>query len=87
MAQTSLRIRAIISEPLLAPLIFYDSYATDQTSFGFSKIKKATHARLRLHLSKCHIVGNHMSRLIYASSKSSGMTVLMCSLPRAFSAH
>ena len=26
---------------------------------------KAAYARLNLHLSKCHIVGNHMSRLSY----------------------
>ena len=26
-------------------------------------------AGLRLHLSKCHIVGNHMSRLSYIKSK------------------
>ena len=28
-------------------------------------LKKAAHARLSLHLSKCHIVGKHMSRLIF----------------------
>ena len=27
--------------------------------------QEAAHARLSLHLSKCHIVGNHMSRLNY----------------------
>ena len=27
----------------------------------------AAQARLSLHMSKCHIVGNHMSRLIYPS--------------------
>ena len=27
--------------------------------------REAAHARLSVHLSKCHIVGNHMSRLIY----------------------
>ena len=27
--------------------------------------KEAAQALLSLHLSKCHIVGNHMSRLIY----------------------
>ena len=41
-------------------------YSTDQTSFGVSKLKKeAAQARLSLHLSKCHIVENHMTRLIY----------------------
>ena len=31
----------------------------------FLSLKEAAEARLSLHLSKCHIVGNHMSRLIY----------------------
>ena len=31
----------------------------------FEVSKGAAQARLSLHLSKCHIVGNHMSRLIY----------------------
>ena len=26
-------------------------------------VKEAAQARLSLHLSKCHIIGNHMSRL------------------------
>ena len=30
----------------------------------FLSLKEAAQARLSLHLSKCHIVGNHMSRLI-----------------------
>ena len=30
----------------------------------FLTLQEATQARLNLHLSKCHIVGNHMSRLI-----------------------
>ena len=30
----------------------------------FLSVKRAIQARLSLHLSKCHIVGNHMSRLI-----------------------
>ena len=28
------------------------------------RLMEAVHARLSLYLSKCHIVGNHMSRLI-----------------------
>ena len=28
-------------------------------------LKEAAEARLSLHLSKCHIVGNHMSQLIF----------------------
>ena len=31
----------------------------------FLSSKEAAQARLSLHLSKCHIVGNHMSRLNY----------------------
>ena len=31
---------------------------------GFLSLKEAAQARLSLHLSKCHIVGNHISRLI-----------------------
>ena len=30
----------------------------------FIGLKAAAQARLSLHLSKCHIVGSHMSRLI-----------------------
>ena len=47
-------------------LIFYECYATDRTAFGVSKLKKgAAQDHLCLHLSKYHIVGNHMSRLNY----------------------
>ena len=42
-AQTSLRIRAVWSEPLLAAWVFYDSEATDWTSFGVSKLKRRLH--------------------------------------------
>ena len=59
-AQTSLRICSVWSEPLLVAWMFYDSKATDRTSFGVAKLKM----RLHIHLSKCHIVGNHMSRLV-----------------------
>ena len=31
--------------------------------FEFLSLEEAAHARLSLHLSKCHIVGNHISRL------------------------
>ena len=34
-------------------------------------LKEAAQARLNLHLSKCHIVGNHMSRRILALSPNS----------------
>ena len=39
--------------------IFYDCQATDRISCEVSNVK----ARRRLHISKCHIVGIHMSRL------------------------
>ena len=39
-AQTSLRIRADWSEPLLVALIFYDCLATNRTSFGVSRLKR-----------------------------------------------
>ena len=42
-AQTNLRIHAIWSEPLLVAWIFYDYKATDQTSFGVSKLKRRLH--------------------------------------------
>ena len=58
--QISLGIRAVRSEPLLVARIFYDCQANDRTSFGVSNAE----ARLSLHLSKCHIIGNHMARLI-----------------------
>ena len=50
------------------------------------RLKEAVQARLSLHLSKCHIVGNHMSRLICvytfqrASNKDAGQTALMYKL-------
>ena len=39
-AQTSLRICAVWSEPLLVAWIFYDCKATDWTSFGVSKLNR-----------------------------------------------
>ena len=39
--------------------IFYDCQATDRISCEVSNVK----ARLRLHMSKCNIVGIHMSQL------------------------
>ena len=42
-AQTSLRIRAVWSEPLLVAWIFYDCLATDRTSFWVSKLKRGLH--------------------------------------------
>ena len=39
-------------------------------NFEFLASKEAAHARLGLHLSKCHIAGNHMSQLIYVITDS-----------------
>ena len=64
-AQTSLCICADWSEPLLVAWIFFEYKTSARIFFGVSKLKEAANARLSLHLSKCHIVGNHMSRLIY----------------------
>ena len=41
--QISLRIRAIQSEPLLVAWIFYECWATDQTSFGIFELKMRLH--------------------------------------------
>ena len=35
----------------------------------FLSLKKAAQACLSLHLSKCHIIGNHMSRLNYVQGR------------------
>ena len=42
-AQTSLRIRAVWSEPLLVAWIFYDCQVIDRTSFGVFKLKRRMH--------------------------------------------
>ena len=34
----------------------------------FLSLKGAVEARMSLHMSKCHIVGNHMSRLIISKA-------------------
>ena len=39
--------------------------------------REAAHARLSVHLSKCHIVGNHMSRLKSAGQSSSSTQLRM----------
>ena len=60
-AQTSLRIRAVWSEPLIVAWIFYDSKATDRTSFGVSKLKRRPHRLVwvytfqMLHCWKWHV--------------------------------
>ena len=42
----------------------------------FLSLKKAAQARLNLHMSKCHIVGNIMLRLINNVEMSQSMTKL-----------
>ena len=42
-AQTSLRIRAVWSEPLLLAWIFYECWATQWISFRVSKLKRGLH--------------------------------------------
>ena len=42
-AQTSLRIRAVWSEPLLLAWIFYEFWATQWISFRVSKLKRGLH--------------------------------------------
>ena len=52
-AQTSQRIRAVWSEPLLVALIFYDCQATaKKTSFGVSKLKRNLHGSSEFTLIK-----------------------------------
>ena len=43
----------------------------------FLSLKKSSQARLSLHLSKYHIVGNHMSWLICVIERSTTMTLLL----------
>ena len=59
-AQTSLRICADWSEPLLVAWIFYDCSANDRTSLEFLSLT----ARISLFMSICHIFRNHMSWFI-----------------------
>ena len=42
----------------------------NEHNLEFLSLKEATQARLGLFMSKCHIVGNHMSRLICHSIRS-----------------
>ena len=47
--QISLRIRAVWSEPLLVAWIFYDSYATDWTALGVSKLNRRLQRLVRVY--------------------------------------
>ena len=40
--------------------------------FELLNLKEAAQAHLSLHITKCHIVGNHMSRLNYVDTKMLG---------------
>ena len=53
------------SEPLLVTWIFYDLSCWPNNIWSLWAWKEAAQVRLSLHLSKCLIVGNHASRLIY----------------------
>ena len=64
-AQIRLRIRAVWSEPLLIAWIIYNSLATDLTAFRVSSLKGGCTGSSESTLVKCHIAGNHMSRIIY----------------------
>ena len=56
----SLRIRAVWSEPFLVACL----RLLTKHYLEFISLKEAAQARLSLHMSNCHIVGNHMSLLI-----------------------
>ena len=45
--------------------------------FEFQASKEAAQARLSQNLSKCHIVGNHMSRLIYSLHMSLSQSLIV----------
>ena len=47
--RTSLRIRAVWSEPLLVAWLFYDCWATDWTPFGVSKLKRRLQRLVRVY--------------------------------------
>ena len=47
----------------------------------FLRLKEATKVCLSLHLSKFHIVGNHMSGLICTSLLPQFFSMLTCSIP------
>ena len=68
-AQTCLRIRAVWSEPWLVAWIFYECYWSNIMS---------------LRLSKCRIVGNHMSQLMSRLTErrimQGGVRALQCPL-------
>ena len=75
--QTSLRIRAVWSEPLLVAWIFYECYVTDRTSFGFFKIERRLHRLVLVYTCQnatlleitCH--GSNMKPVHFAVSLSS----------------
>ena len=64
-AQTSLRICAVWSEHLQVAKYFMSVKLLTKHYLQCISLKEAVQARTNVHLSKCHIVGNHMSRLSY----------------------
>ena len=68
-AQTSLRIRTVRSESLLVAYSMSVKLLIEK-KMEFLSLKGASQARLRLHLLKYHIVGNHMSLLIFFNQET-----------------
>ena len=64
-AQTSLRIRAVWSEPCWSIEYSMTVKLLTEHHLEFKAKTEAAQARLSLVMPKCHIVGNHMSRLIF----------------------
>ena len=64
-AQTSLRIRAVWSEPLLVAWISMTVKLMTEHHLGFLGLTGGCRGSSDSHLSKCHIVGYHMPRLNY----------------------
>ena len=51
------------------------------TEYNLELVREAAQAPLSLHLSKCHIVGNHMPRLNYDNETDGGHTISMARQP------
>ena len=69
--QISLRIPAVWSEPLLVAWILYVCKGVEGTTLGVSKLKMGLHRLIWVHLSKCRIVGNHVTaQMLYDCQQS-----------------
>ena len=69
-SQTSLRIGADWSEPLLVTWIFYECWATVWTLFGVSKLKRRLHKLLWVYTCQNATLLEITSRLIFTSVDS-----------------